>query len=58
MEQPIKISVVSPVYRAEKIIPELVKQLLAELSKITPDFEIILVEDASPDNSWNEIGIA
>lgn len=55
MTQPIKISIVSPVYRAEKIIPELVDQLITELSKITADFEIVLVEDASPDNSWEQI---
>jgi len=47
-----KISVVSPVYRAEKIVPELVKQVIENVSKITEDFEIILVNDASPDNSW------
>lgn len=46
------ISVVSPVYKAEKIIEILVAQLIETLSKITKDFEIILVNDASPDNSW------
>jgi dolichol-phosphate mannosyltransferase len=49
------ISVVSPVYRAENIIAELVRRLLVELSKITNDFEIILVEDCGPDNSWLKI---
>jgi dolichol-phosphate mannosyltransferase len=48
----ILISVVSPVYRAEKIVHELVKQLHENLSKITGDYEIILVNDASPDESW------
>ncbi|MDR2207305.1 MAG: glycosyltransferase family 2 protein [Flavobacteriaceae bacterium] len=46
------ISVVSPVYRAEKIVSELVRQLHENLQKITTDYEIILVNDASPDNSW------
>jgi len=50
-----KISVVSPVYRAEKIINELVKQISLALKEITNDFEIILIDDYSPDNSWNEI---
>jgi len=49
------ISVVSPVYRAENIIAELVRRLLVELSKITNDFEIILVEDFGPDNSWLKV---
>jgi dolichol-phosphate mannosyltransferase len=48
----IHISVVSPVYRAEKIVNELVRQLHENLSKITNDYEIILVNDASPDESW------
>ena len=47
-----KISVVSPVYRAENIVDELVKQLHENLAAITPDYEIVLVNDASPDNSW------
>jgi len=55
MSDEIHISVVSPVYRADKIISELVKQIKANVSQITQDFEIILVNDASPDNSWLEI---
>jgi len=52
MENKLHISVVSPVYRAEKIVAELVKQLHENLQKITADYEIVLVNDASPDNSW------
>ena len=51
-DEKIHISVVSPIYRAEKIVVELVLQLHENLSKITDDYEIILVNDASPDNSW------
>ena len=49
------ISVVSPVYKAEKIIPELVKRIEGAVLKISPDFEIILVEDGGPDASWEVI---
>jgi glycosyltransferase involved in cell wall biosynthesis len=49
------ISVVSPVYKAEKIIPELVRRIGDEVSKITDRFEIVLVEDCGPDNSWARI---
>ena len=49
------ISVVSPVYKAEDILDELVRRLINELSKITHDFEILLVDDGSPDNSWQKI---
>ncbi len=49
------LSIVSPVYRAEGIIPELVKRIRAAVEPITNDYEIILVEDGSPDNSWAEM---
>lgn len=50
-----KISVVSPVYRGEKMVSELVRRNVEALSAITDDYEIILVNDASPDNSWAAI---
>ena len=46
------LSIVSPVYKAEKIVPELVKRIAEACAAITPDFEIVLVEDGSPDHSW------
>lgn len=49
------ISVVSPVYGCEEALPELCERLHATLSKITDDYEIVLVNDASPDNSWEVI---
>jgi glycosyltransferase involved in cell wall biosynthesis len=49
------ISIVSPVYKAETIIPELIKRIKESVSKITTDFEIVLVEDCGPDNSWEVI---
>ena len=49
------ISIVSPVYRGEKMVAELVLRNLESVSTITDDYEIILVNDASPDNSWEEI---
>lgn len=55
MSQPILISVVSPVYGAEKIVDELVKRVTEEIEKITPDYEIILIEDSSPDGSWQKM---
>ena len=39
------ISIVSPVYRAEKIIDELVAQLILHLSALGTSYEIILVEE-------------
>lgn len=50
-----KISIVSPVYKSEKIVAELVVRLTNVLKDLALDYEIILVDDRSPDNSWNEI---
>lgn len=49
------ISVVVPVYRAEKCIQELVERLIASLQTITNDFEILLVDDCGGDGSWAAI---
>lgn len=49
------ISIVSPVYQAEKIIPLLVERIENAVSKITADYEIVLVEDGSPDHSWSVV---
>ncbi|WP_323756883.1 glycosyltransferase family 2 protein [Roseivirga sp.] len=46
------ISVISPVYNAEKILPELIKRVELSLSSITNNFELILVEDCGTDDSW------
>lgn len=50
-----KISIVSPVYKGEKMVDELVRRIISSVQTITPDFEIILVEDCGPDNAWNNI---
>jgi len=49
------ISVVTPIYRAEGCLEELYRRLLAALTGITRDFEIIMVEDCSGDRSWEII---
>ena len=49
------VSIVSPVYHGEKMVAELVRRNVESVSTITDDYEIILVNDASPDNSWEEI---
>lgn len=49
------LSIVSPVYRAEKIVEQLVEEIHLSVKTITEDYEIILVEDGSPDDSWGRI---
>lgn len=49
------ISVVIPVYKAEKCLHELYRRLESSLTTITKDFEIVLVEDCGGDRSWEII---
>ncbi len=49
------ISVVVPVYGCRAALPELHRRLTETLTKITNDYEIILVNDYCPQNSWEVI---
>ena len=49
------ISVVIPVYGCRACLEELHLRLVAALAAITPNYEIILVNDACPQNSWEVI---
>jgi glycosyltransferase involved in cell wall biosynthesis len=49
------LSIVSPVYRSEKIIDELVTRIVATVERLELPFEIVLVDDRSPDASWERI---
>jgi len=49
------ISVVIPVYKAERCLHELYRRLKESLELITQDFEIIMVEDCGGDRSWEII---
>ena len=50
-----KLSVVSPVYRGEKMLTELVRRIHEAIRPLTDDYEIVLVNDCSPDRSWEKI---
>lgn len=49
------ISVVIPVYGCRAALPELHRRLCESLEQIVDTFEIILVDDCCPQNSWEEI---
>lgn len=53
----IEISVVATIYKAEKVIHELVNQLTNSLALISSDYELILVEDGTFDKAWDLIEI-
>lgn len=50
-----KLSVISPIYKGEKMLDELVSRIETSVETFTKDYEIILVNDCSPDDSWNRI---
>ena len=50
-----KLSIVSPVYRAELVLDELVERIAKSIPPAFNSYEIILVDDFSPDKSWQKI---
>lgn len=54
-ENPGGVSVVVPVYRSESTLHMLHGRLVSTLEDVTPDFEIIFVDDCGDDGSWVEI---
>ena len=55
MEYKKTISVVIPEYKGATIIGALLERLDKALCTISDNYEIILVNDCSPDNTWEEI---
>ena len=49
------LSIVIPVYNESSLIDELVKRVKTNVQLITEDYEIIIVDDGSQDNTWNSI---
>lgn len=49
-----KLSVVTTLYHSENYIREFYSRILLEIHKITDDYEIVFVDDGSPDNSLYE----
>jgi len=55
MDKKIHISIVVPVYGCCKSLNSLYERLNKTLHTMTNDFEVIMVNDASPDNAWESI---
>jgi undecaprenyl-phosphate 4-deoxy-4-formamido-L-arabinose transferase len=49
------LSIVIPVYRSAENLPELAAELARVLPTLAEEFEVILVDDGSPDNSWQVV---
>ena len=50
-----RLTIVSPVYRSDAIVPEFVRRTCEAARQVSEQFELLLVEDGSPDNSWAAI---
>lgn len=53
--EPVEISVVLPVYKCGECVPEMHRQLVAALAPLVPSFEIVMVNDGCPANSWEAV---
>jgi undecaprenyl-phosphate 4-deoxy-4-formamido-L-arabinose transferase len=49
------VSVVIPAYHSAATLPGVVEELFGVLPELTPEFEIILVDDGSQDGTWSAI---
>lgn len=58
MKAPPYISVAIPIFRCESCLDELVARLEHSLALINNNYEIIFVDDGSPDRSWEKICLA
>lgn len=51
-----KISIIIPCFREAKSLPQLIERLVPILNSLSSfEFEILLVNDGSPDDTWDEI---
>jgi len=51
----LKISIISPVYNASEILETFVDKILINIKKINKNYEIILIDDCSTDDSWKKL---
>ena len=54
-QYPVALSIVSPVYGCRGCLEDLVDRIAVALAPRHQSFEIILVDDASPDDAWSRI---
>ena len=52
------ISVVAPILNEETLISEFTKRVTVQLNRLNSDYEVIIIDDGSTDNSWSQIQIA
>jgi undecaprenyl-phosphate 4-deoxy-4-formamido-L-arabinose transferase len=55
MRHPPDVSIVIPCYRSEQSLPDLIVRIHQTMSAANASFEVIMVEDGSPDQTWSVI---
>lgn len=51
----LEISIIVPIYRCSQTISELSRRLVDSITKVNEQFEIIYINDASPENDWERV---
>jgi len=51
----VELSIVVPVYKCDACLGHLHERLVAALTDVVPSFELIFVDDRSPDDSWSTL---
>jgi len=49
------LSIVIPLYNESTLISELIRQVNLSATEVTTDFEVMLIDDGSSDQTWNQI---
>ncbi len=53
-----KLSVCIPVYNEQEQLTQTLEQVAAVVAALTPDYEIIIVDDGSTDETWQQLTVA
>lgn len=52
MSSSLELSIVVPVYRSARTLGELIERIHAAVAELVQSYEIVLIDDGSPDDSW------
>jgi undecaprenyl-phosphate 4-deoxy-4-formamido-L-arabinose transferase len=50
-----KISIISPIYNCSEVLEKFIDTVLYNIKKICKNYEIVLIDDYSKDDSWKKL---